>query len=134
MLRLGLLPGQLGPLDRARIGPAIKLGVPVGMIHTSWGGTPAQAWTSLEGFGNDPELKGYVAAAKQKLEQQQMAAAREKMRKEREAEEAVVDFDSQANLMAELGVGSGMGGYSPSAFSPSELSGGASPSGSDYGF
>jgi len=44
-----------------------KLGVPVGMIHTSWGGTPAQAWTSLEGFGTDPELKGYVDVAKQKL-------------------------------------------------------------------
>ncbi|MES2983009.1 MAG: sialate O-acetylesterase [Verrucomicrobiota bacterium] len=44
-----------------------KLGVPVGMIHTSWGGTPAQAWTSLEGFGNDPELKGYVDAANKKL-------------------------------------------------------------------
>lgn len=44
-----------------------KLGVPVGMIHTSWGGTPAQAWTSLEGFGDHPELKGYVDAAKQKL-------------------------------------------------------------------
>jgi sialate O-acetylesterase len=44
-----------------------KLGVPVGMIHTSWGGTPAQSWTSLEGFGTDPELKGYVDAATQKL-------------------------------------------------------------------
>lgn len=44
-----------------------KLGVPIGMIHTSWGGTPAQAWTSLEGFGTDPELKGYVDATKQKL-------------------------------------------------------------------
>jgi len=44
-----------------------KLGVPVGMIHTSWGGTPAQAWTSLEGLGTDPELKGYVDSANQKL-------------------------------------------------------------------
>ncbi|MEX1113647.1 MAG: sialate O-acetylesterase [Akkermansiaceae bacterium] len=44
-----------------------KLGVPVGMIHTSWGGTPAQAWTSVEGFGNDTELKGYVDSAKKKL-------------------------------------------------------------------
>ncbi len=44
-----------------------KLGVPVGMIHTSWGGTPAQAWTSLEGFGDEPELKAYADAAKQKL-------------------------------------------------------------------
>jgi sialate O-acetylesterase len=44
-----------------------KLGVPVGMIHTSWGGTPAQAWTSLEGFGNDPQLKEYVDAATRRL-------------------------------------------------------------------
>jgi len=52
-----------------------KLGVPVGMIHTSWGGTPAQAWTSLEGFGTDPELKGYVDAAKQNLAGYDAAAA-----------------------------------------------------------
>jgi len=44
-----------------------KLGVPIGMIHTSWGGTPAQAWTSLEGFGSDPELKGYVDSINKKL-------------------------------------------------------------------
>ena len=52
-----------------------KLGVPVGMIHTSWGGTPAQAWTSLEGFGTAPELKGYVDAANQKLAGYDAAAA-----------------------------------------------------------
>jgi sialate O-acetylesterase len=40
-----------------------KLGIPVGMIHTSWGGTPAQAWTSIEGLGSDPKLKGYLDAA-----------------------------------------------------------------------
>ncbi len=44
-----------------------KLGVPVGMIHTSWGGTSAQAWTSLEGFGTDPELKEYADAVTKKL-------------------------------------------------------------------
>ncbi len=37
-----------------------KLGVPVGIISTSWGGTPAQAWTSSEGFEGHPELKGYA--------------------------------------------------------------------------
>ena len=45
-----------------------KLGIPVGMIHTSWGGTPAQAWTSMEGLGKDPELKGYANAAKSALD------------------------------------------------------------------
>ena len=52
-----------------------KLGVPVGMIHTSWGGTPAQAWTSLDGFGADPELKGYVDGAKASLATYDAAAA-----------------------------------------------------------
>src|SRR5207248_3299738 len=35
------------------------LNVPVGLIHTSWGGTPAQAWTSKEGLDAVPSLKYY---------------------------------------------------------------------------
>lgn len=31
-----------------------ELGVPVGMIHTSWGGTPAESWTSQEMLASDP--------------------------------------------------------------------------------
>lgn len=45
-----------------------KLGVPVGMIHTSWGGTPAQSWTSVEGFGEIAELGGYAKQSKENLE------------------------------------------------------------------
>ncbi len=41
-----------------------ELGVPVGLIHTSWGGTPAQAWTSLESLSADPMLKHYADAAR----------------------------------------------------------------------
>ena len=37
-------------------------GKPVGLIGTYWGGTPAQAWTSLSGLQKDPELKHYVDA------------------------------------------------------------------------
>ncbi|GMV81424.1 MAG: 9-O-acetylesterase [Planctomycetota bacterium] len=37
-----------------------QLKVPVGVIHTSWGGTPAQAWTRKETLANDPDLKTYV--------------------------------------------------------------------------
>ncbi len=33
------------------------LGVPVGLINTSWGGTPAEAWTSLPALKAVPELK-----------------------------------------------------------------------------
>ncbi len=52
-----------------------KLGIPVGMIHTSWGGTPAQAWTSIEGLGKDPELKGHADAAKTALDNLPAATA-----------------------------------------------------------
>ena len=36
------------------------LGVPVGLIHTSWGGTNAESWTSKWTLESDAELKGLV--------------------------------------------------------------------------
>ncbi|HSI83685.1 MAG TPA: sialate O-acetylesterase [Candidatus Methylacidiphilales bacterium] len=30
---------------------------PIGLVHTSWGGTPSEAWTSFEGCEKDPDLK-----------------------------------------------------------------------------
>ncbi|MGJ7032142.1 sialate O-acetylesterase [Niabella hirudinis] len=32
-------------------------GVPVGLIHSSWGGTPAESWTRKEVLEKDPELR-----------------------------------------------------------------------------
>ncbi|MBW3636589.1 MAG: sialate O-acetylesterase [Armatimonadetes bacterium] len=37
-----------------------KLGVPVGLIHSSWGGTAAEAWTSREALQNVPLLQPLV--------------------------------------------------------------------------
>jgi sialate O-acetylesterase len=37
-----------------------QLGVPVGLIHTSWGGTPAQLWTSRKVLEANPTLKSLV--------------------------------------------------------------------------
>jgi len=34
-----------------------ELKVPVGLLHTSWGGTPSEAWTSMEAIGGVPDLK-----------------------------------------------------------------------------
>lgn len=34
-----------------------KLNVPVGFIHSSWGGTPAQSWTSKPALESEPALK-----------------------------------------------------------------------------
>ncbi|MCX5759171.1 MAG: sialate O-acetylesterase [Candidatus Hydrogenedentes bacterium] len=36
------------------------LNVPVGLIHTSWGGTPAESWTSRAMLESAPELKDIV--------------------------------------------------------------------------
>ena len=37
------------------------LGVPVGLIHSSVGGTPAEAWTSMLALTSDPDFKEIVA-------------------------------------------------------------------------
>jgi len=37
-----------------------NLNCPVGLIGTYWGGTPAQAWTSLSGLQKEPILKPYI--------------------------------------------------------------------------
>ena len=38
------------------------LKIPIGLIHTSWGGTPAQAWTSAKDLGDKlPEFRGGIA-------------------------------------------------------------------------
>lgn len=34
-----------------------KLKVPIGLVHTSWGGTPAEAWTSHSALSAAPELQ-----------------------------------------------------------------------------
>lgn len=36
------------------------IGQPVGLIGSYWGGTPAQAWTSIEGLRKEPALKNYL--------------------------------------------------------------------------
>jgi sialate O-acetylesterase len=39
-----------------------KTGLPIGIIHSSWGGTPAEAWTSAPGLSNFPEFSDQLAA------------------------------------------------------------------------
>lgn len=37
-----------------------KLGVPVAILHSSWGGTPAQAWLSVEALRDSPPFENYI--------------------------------------------------------------------------
>lgn len=42
-----------------------ELNVPIGLIHTSWGGTVAETWSSAETISKDPDLKGDLAELQQ---------------------------------------------------------------------
>ncbi len=44
-----------------------ELRVPIGLIHTSWGGTPAEAWTRKEVLQADPELAIYSKRFEEKI-------------------------------------------------------------------
>jgi sialate O-acetylesterase len=52
------------------------LKVPVGIIHTSWGGSPAEVWMSRRVLDADPEYKQMVAAAPAQLEAWKAAYAK----------------------------------------------------------
>ena len=44
-----------------------KLKVPVGLIHASWGGTPAESWTAEKYLSDDPDLAGMLSGYKTKI-------------------------------------------------------------------
>jgi sialate O-acetylesterase len=52
-----------------------QLHVPIGLIHTSWGGTPAEAWTSGEALSAMPDYRPAVAQMKQLAVDQQRGQA-----------------------------------------------------------
>jgi sialate O-acetylesterase len=44
-----------------------ELNVPVGMIHSSWGGTPAEAWTPEKNLATEPEFEPILKTWKQEI-------------------------------------------------------------------
>lgn len=51
-------------------------GVPVGLIHSSWAGSPAQAWTSLSGLKTQPAFDSYVVGSETLITKYPEAAAK----------------------------------------------------------
>jgi sialate O-acetylesterase len=81
------------------------LDVPIGLIHTSWGGTPAESWTSREALAAHEEL----APMLQRIEtaKQDLPAAQAKYEQEMKEWEAKAYFTDPGNK------GFGMGWASP---------------------
>jgi len=74
-----------------------ELGVPVGLVNTSWGGTPSESWTSkekLSTFGDfDPKLEEVYGTSNAEIEQARMEQLRiETMVKEQG------DFENPENI------------------------------------
>ena len=51
-----------------------RLGVPVGIIHSSWGGTPAESWTSREALKPFPEFNEAIATMEEQAANAAQAA------------------------------------------------------------
>jgi sialate O-acetylesterase len=64
-----------------------KLGVPIGLIETSWGGTPAESWTSLHGLSADASLMP-IFAARAKTLATQSTTVLQQQREESEYQQA----------------------------------------------
>ncbi len=47
-----------------------KQHVPIGLIDSTWGGTPAEAWTSLDAIGSDPTLVPVFSAYAEKMDRE----------------------------------------------------------------
>ncbi|HEV3385476.1 MAG TPA: sialate O-acetylesterase, partial [Gemmata sp.] len=74
-----------------------ELKVPVGLIHTSWGGTPCEAWASIEALEAEPSLKYYAASAKAAAQNYEKAKLNYDPKKAQEAyEQAMAKWKAEA--------------------------------------
>ncbi len=60
-----------------------KIGVPVGLIHTSWGGTPAEVWASDRVLQSRPEFKNFINFYAQRQEKYEKDLAKFKEESEK---------------------------------------------------
>ena len=62
-----------------------QLGRPVGLLHSSWGGTPIQAWTSVKAHESVPQLAPMIPALAKAIASYNPERAQQQYEKQREA-------------------------------------------------
>jgi len=68
-------------------------GVPVGLIHTSWGGSPAEVWMSYDVLANDPEWKRDILGSYEVTRRNYEKALAQWQKEKAEAEAAGKKFE-----------------------------------------
>ena len=64
--------------------------VPIGLIDSTWGGTPAEAWTSLDALGSDAALMPVFAARAEKMDSETTAQRVDQADKQLKAEGKII--------------------------------------------
>jgi sialate O-acetylesterase len=77
-----------------------KLGVPIGLVESYWGGTAAESWTSLHALSNDASLMP-VFAARAKAVDKQSTIVLQTRREEREFQEATAQAKAEGKPLPE---------------------------------
>lgn len=72
------------------------LGVPVGIIHTSWGGSPAEVWMSHDVLAKNPEYKRDILEASERGYQKFQDSLAAFKKEQEEASKAGTEFKKQA--------------------------------------
>ena len=78
---------------------------PIGLIHTSWGGTPAEAWTSMGTLKSEPDFAPILARdAESKVKQVQLLGkyGSELMTEERDSDTLMADTTAQEEGWAQV--------------------------------
>lgn len=86
-----------------------RLKMPIGLIHTSWGGTPAEAWTSHAALASVPELSPILDRYTDNLKPEQRAMV----------ERALAEWD-QKNVYQDAGNKGEALGYTDPAFNTAD--------------
>ena len=71
-----------------------KMNVPLGLIETFWGGTPAESWTSLHALSADAALMPVFAARSQMIKEQESTLLRQ-AQEERNYQQAVAQAKAE---------------------------------------